>query len=112
MGKRLLALGLVTEIDGAALAAYCQTWARWLDAEQQISQRGTVWKLTNTHGQPYIIQSPYLQVANKALEQMMRFLVEFGMSPASRSRVRATPPGGVEEDPLEEFLRGNERRVG
>lgn len=103
IGQKLLTLGLVTEMDRAALAAYCQVYARWVEAEEQIQKHGTVWKLTTKAGTPWVQQSPYLQVANKALEQMMRYLVEFGMSPASRSRVHALPL--IDEDnPAEEFF--------
>ena len=33
------------------------------------------------------IQSPYLNIAKKALAQMREFLSEFGMSPSSRGQV-------------------------
>ena len=32
VSKQLYDLGLLTHIDRAALAAYCQGWAMWLDA--------------------------------------------------------------------------------
>ncbi len=76
-------LGLVTEIDRAALAAYCQCYGRWVQAEEQLKAEGLIIK-TSTG---YPIQSLYLSIANKALEQMKKFLVEFGMTPSSRTRV-------------------------
>jgi P27 family predicted phage terminase small subunit len=82
-GKRLLACGLVTAIDTAALAAYCTAWARWVDAEQHLARFGVVIKSPNG----YPVQSPYLAIANKAMEQLMKALTEFGMSPSSRARV-------------------------
>jgi hypothetical protein len=39
----------------------------------------------------YPIQSPYVSVASKALEQMPKLLTEFGMTPSSRGRINATP---------------------
>ena len=91
MGKRLLALGLMTEIDKAALSAYCTAWARHVEAEQALQQYGMV-LVSKDGGVAY--QSPYLSIANKALEQMMKCLVEFGMSPSSRSRVSAASESG------------------
>jgi phage terminase small subunit len=44
-----------------------------------------------------------VQVANGALKQMRAFLVEFGLTPASRSRVTVTTP--EEKDPYSEFLK-------
>ena len=88
----LMRLGLLTEIDRAALAAYCQTYARWIEAEQHIAQLGLVVKAPRTG---YPIQNPYLPIANKALEHMRNFLTEFGMTPASRSRIIAGAGGGA-----------------
>jgi P27 family predicted phage terminase small subunit len=55
----------------------------------------------------YPIQNPYLGISNTALENIRRFLIEFGMSPASRSKLRITIKDSDEEDPLAEFLRPN-----
>jgi P27 family predicted phage terminase small subunit len=76
-------LGLLTEIDRAALAMYCEAWNRWVDAEEALKEYGVMVKSPN--GFP--MQSPYLAVANKAMEQMRALLAEFGMSPASRTRI-------------------------
>jgi P27 family predicted phage terminase small subunit len=76
-------LGLATMLDRAALAGYCQSWARWIEAEQQLKRYGAIVKAPT--GYPML--SPYLHVANMALKQMREFLVEFGMSPAARTRV-------------------------
>src|SRR3972149_9191524 len=82
IGRKLLACGLLTEIDGAALALYSQAWARWIEAEGNLVRYGTGIKAPSG----YPIASPYLSIANKAMDQMARVLVEFGMSPSSRSR--------------------------
>jgi P27 family predicted phage terminase small subunit len=99
MGRKLRAFGLVTVIDKAALAAYCQAWGRWVEAEQQLRKYGPVIK--SPSGFP--IQSPYLTIANKAMEQMTRMLVEFGMTPSSRSRV-ATVKTQPKEDRKARFF--------
>jgi len=49
------------------------------------------------------MQNPYLAIANKALSNVGKFLVEFGMSPSSRTRISATTAGPT--DQLEEFLK-------
>jgi len=41
--------------------------------------------------------SPWLSITNKALEQLRGFAAEFGMTPATRSRVEALPvPMGMD----------------
>jgi P27 family predicted phage terminase small subunit len=109
IGRKLLACGLMTEIDGTALALYCQAWARWIEAEANLVRYGTVIKAPSG----YPIASPYLSIANTAMAQMARLLVEFGMSPSSRSRVVVAPspaafeplPERDEDDPRLRILR-------
>lgn len=99
MVKLLLPLKLISEVDRAALAAYCQAWARWIDAEQHIQRDGMV--VSTDKGN--LIQSPYVGIANSAMKQMRAFLVEFGMTPSSRSRVSV--PTDDDADPYENFRR-------
>lgn len=90
--------GLLSPIDRAVLAAYCQAFGRWAEAEEALKTHGPLVK--SPSGFPMV--SPYLTVANKAFEQMAKMAVEFGMSPSSRSRVKAEKP--VKESPVTQFL--------
>lgn len=99
MVKLLLGLRLLTEIDRAALAGYCQAWARWIEAEGKIRTEG----MTIETDKGNLIQSPYVGIANQAMKQMRAFLIEFGMTPSSRSRV--STPATDEGDPYEQFRR-------
>lgn len=49
------------------------------------------------------VQSPFLAIANKALEQMTKLMIEFGMTPSSRTRVHAIG-AEKEADPMDAFL--------
>jgi P27 family predicted phage terminase small subunit len=99
IGKELRAVGLLTVVDRAALAAYCTVYARWIDAEEQIQKFGTVIKSPKS-GFP--IANPYVGVSNTALDLMRKFCVEFGLTPASRTRLQVEPASGT--DPFEEFM--------
>ena len=79
-------LNLLTALDRAALAAYCGAFALWAEATAAIQQFGTMVK--SPTGFP--IQSPYVSIANRQAEIMMRIASEFGFTPASRSRI-STP---------------------
>lgn len=87
VAKQLREAGVLTAIDSAALALYCEAFARWRDATDKVTRYGSVVKTPN--GFP--VQSPYLAIANKAHEQMTKLLVEFGMTPSSRTRVSKAP---------------------
>jgi P27 family predicted phage terminase small subunit len=81
--------GLITKLDRAAFAGYCLAWSRWVDAEVKLREFGAVLK-SPTKGFP--ILSPYFTIANIAMKQMHAFLCEFGMSPASRTRIETDEP--------------------
>ncbi|PUB82424.1 MAG: phage terminase small subunit P27 family [gamma proteobacterium symbiont of Ctena orbiculata] len=79
-------LGLISQLDRAALAAYCQAYGRWVMAEnkmQSLGDRGLVAHTPNGFEQ----MSVWLQISNRAQEQMHKFMAEFGMTPSARSRV-------------------------
>ena len=46
---------------------------------------------------------PYLTVADQALEMMRKFLVEFGLTPSARSRIKL-PEGNGAADEFDLFL--------
>ena len=76
-------MGVLTILDRAALAAYCVAYGRWVEAEEKLRETPALVKTPSG----YVQQSPWLTVANKQLELMARYMSEFGMTPASRSRV-------------------------
>jgi len=90
--------GLLTEMDRAQLALYCDAWGRLVEAQRQLAEFGVV--LRSPKGYP--IQNPHLAIANKASEQVQKSLVEFGMSPLSRARVKTSKP--PEESAFQKFL--------
>ena len=81
----LAILRIVTNLDRAALAAYCGAYAMWAEATQAIQTYGSMIK--SPTGFP--MQSPYVSMANRQAEIMMRISSEFGFTPASRSRLQA-----------------------
>jgi P27 family predicted phage terminase small subunit len=109
----LAACNVLTQADRAALAAYCVQWARWVDAEGKLNASGPVLKdpdeldaegRVTKRGKMY--RNPYLGVANEALVLMHSFLSDFGLSPASRSRIKPQNAAAA-ADPMAEFLSPN-----
>lgn len=94
MSKELYKLGLLTKIDKAGLAGYCQAWSDWVRALEQLKIEPRIFKSPNG----YPILSPWIAVANKANEQLRAYLSEFGLTPSSRTRLSATPPTSSGED--------------
>ncbi|MFM0263114.1 phage terminase small subunit P27 family [Paraburkholderia sediminicola] len=95
----LRAAGLLTALDAIALGLYCEAFARWQYANEQIVKLGPVVK----GAAGYSVKSPFVAVANTAYEQMTRMLCEFGMTPSSRSRVTAMKPDDT--SPYAQFVK-------
>ena len=66
----------------------------------------------------YLQQNPWLNVANKALEQMRQFYAEYGLTPAARSRLRVMttlidqPHKQPEPEPPAEPVKPHQPNVG
>ena len=88
MAPQLASLRILTQLDRAALAAYCGAYAMWAEATEAIQKYGTMVKSPTG----YPVQSPYVAIANRQAEIMMRIAAEFGFTPASRSRIAAPQP--------------------
>ena len=104
LSKQLEAIGVLTEVDQAAFASYCQAYARWKEAELFITQHGSIFKTPSG----YVQQVPQVSIAQQNLKIMQSFCSDFGLTPATRSRIIAG--SGVEdiaaEDPMEALLQG------
>ena len=91
----LYAAGLMTELDRAALAAYCAAYGRWAQSERAINtmagKDGMNAALLIKTKEGNAIQNPLVGIANKARNDVVRFAAEFGMTPSARTRVTATP---------------------
>lgn len=81
----LARLEVLTESDVSALEAYCKYWSMWKDATKYIQKWGMVLKAKD--GEVPVI-SPYIKIADKAMMHCRAFLIEFGLTPSSRSKVR------------------------
>lgn len=106
MVAELIPLGVLTRIDRAALAAYCQAWSRWVRAEQELAKYGAV---LASRDKKWVGVSPYLTVCQAALKTMQHFLAEFGLTPSSRSRVQVGAPADPTRGALADFAQGRKR---
>jgi P27 family predicted phage terminase small subunit len=95
----LARLGLLAKVDRALIAAYCQCWARYVEAQKDIAENGS----TFTTDKGYEGPRPSVGIATKTLEKLSMLSAKFGFTPSDRSRLRA--PEVERKDPFEEFLR-------
>lgn len=104
----LYAAGLMTDLDRAALAAYCAAYGRWAQAERAINRMAgkdelnSALMIKTSNGNA--IQNPLVGIANKAKSDMVRYATEFGMTPSARSRVTATSNDNQKENKADSYF--------
>lgn len=106
MAQELYKLKLLSKIDRAALAAYCQAWAIFNSAVETLNDMAARDELS--HGvmiktkSGNVIQNPVVGTINKAARDMVRFASEFGMTPSARARIAVAD--SLSENPLAKLL--------
>jgi P27 family predicted phage terminase small subunit len=98
MAPLLAEMGVLSRVDGPALATYCQHYSRWVKAEAKLSAG----ELAVKGAKGNLVISPFIRIAAAAMAAMARMLVEFGCTPSSRSRVKSQST--AKADPMTTFL--------
>lgn len=80
--------GLISHMDRAALAAYCEAYATWRAASEALQEHG----MTQTTETGYIAPRPEVGIRNNAWRTMKQYLALFGLSPADRASLDMPEP--------------------
>jgi P27 family predicted phage terminase small subunit len=91
--------GLISHMDMAELAIYCSAYSENAAAEKRVQEEGTY--VMNRFDEEVV--APWVGVREKAQQKMHTFLRQFGMTPASRSGVKAVKK--EPDNPLAQFLK-------
>jgi P27 family predicted phage terminase small subunit len=94
------AAGMLTVVDQAALAAYCQAWAELKLTTQIVDTEGRTIQEPIQSAKGEIVghklkAHPAVRLQRDAFARVKSFLQEFGFSPASRARVGASGVTGA-----------------
>jgi P27 family predicted phage terminase small subunit len=88
VGNELIAKRLLSEVDLTAFTGYCLNVSRMVKAEREVQTKGLVYM---TEFGPKA--RPEVMIARQASAEALKFAKEFGLTPASRTRVEI-PSGG------------------
>ena len=86
-------LELVREIDGAALRACCESFARYRTAVRMRQQQGILAMTSQGQG-----VAPWVRVEESAGKEFRAWAAEFGLTPAAEAKLATTGAGDAEED--------------
>jgi len=100
--------GVITEAEADLLAVYCEAYAQWVQALEEMRPKTGEGGLRtggltvlNDKGTP--VRNPMLKVADDAVKTMLRCQAELGMTPSARARLSV---GAQVGDALDSFLNG------
>jgi P27 family predicted phage terminase small subunit len=114
----LLKLGLLTEVDGVAFAAYCMAYAAVIRINKAmracgykvLAEKHSFLEKKSSEGRSdemmavEVKANPLIVQQRHALQTLRFWSLEFGLTPSSRGRMNI--PGLKEDDPQESFLDG------
>jgi P27 family predicted phage terminase small subunit len=93
VAPELWVLGLLTVLDTACLAAYCQAYSRWREAEEALA------RMAARDGQMHAMliktqagdarRNPLIKISADAAADMVRYAGEFGLTAVARNRLAA-----------------------
>lgn len=87
--KMLDRMGILTVVDGGALARYCVLWQRWLVSERFLKTYGHQYEIKGRGGQIVYKAYPELKAAQGLFAELRRLEQEFGLTPSARTRISA-----------------------
>lgn len=103
----LVQIGVLTQIDVFAFTRYIEYLDEYMQAQDRLRDMKNAFLLPmkNKRGDTYLAINPLLYVKNHASNQLLKLEQQFGLTPASRSRIIAIAQGiggfGDEEDPYD-----------
>lgn len=95
-------MGILTKVDGNALSRYCRLWQRWRKAEDFIEEHGDQYPVKDKKGNTVSFRIfPSARIATTLSAELRRLEQEFGLTPASRTRIseEATQAGASVSEP-------------
>jgi P27 family predicted phage terminase small subunit len=95
LAKPLTLQGILTMADVAAFACYCESWATFKRATEELSVAGDI--VSTRDG---MRPSPYHRIRNAAFDHLKTFACQFGLTPSARTKIVAPAT-----DPDNEFTR-------
>lgn len=102
--KALINAGVFEAVDLQMLIAYCQSYGLYLEIEERLAgDLGNRLQNIETKFGEKTEVAPLQKISADVLKRSQSLAAEFGMTPASRSKVSASMPN--EEDPFTEYMR-------
>jgi len=98
VGKTLMSIGIMSDLERAHLAGYCQSWSEWVVATIAVQEIGTVYKKAD--GTPGL--NPHIRLAREAYERWLKAAAILGIGTSNRVGLKVDKPRSASK--AEKFL--------
>lgn len=106
LGEQLVGFGVLTEMDGKALEMLVDAYVDYRQIKEAMSKDTAAREIKTTKGDIRFKASDLLGESREARKEIRGWLQEFGMTPASRTKVSVRAP--EDDDPLSEILKSRD----
>ena len=89
-------LEILKPIDAGMLTLLCETWNIWKTAQAIVAKEGLT--ATNSQGR---VRHPALAIMDESARRYQSLAAEFGLSPASESKLASKGPSGDDDNPFQ-----------
>lgn len=93
LAPELARSGLLTVLDQAAFALYCETYAQWLECQRALAELGRTYITVSGR----LVERPEVEMARKYGRLVRELGAEFGLTPGGRARLSLPDPNAVDE---------------
>jgi P27 family predicted phage terminase small subunit len=104
LSEILVGMAVLTKADRTALEMLCDAYGEYRQARAYIQEHGLTYETTGKDGTTMYRAYPQVAIASDAYKRIRSMMTEFGLTPASRSKVAAQ--GEEQEDPLAKYMNG------
>lgn len=87
LAPQLEGMGVLTQVDGAALARYCQMWDQWRRYQKVLAKEGDITKAVDANGNEQLRLRPEVAESRRLSMELLRLEKEFGLTPAARAHL-------------------------
>lgn len=98
-------MGVLTEADVFALERLCDCYADILACRELIERDGRTYSTIDQNGNTLVKNNPAVNQLRAADAQFKSYLVEFGLTPAARTKLEVNNPDGDDKkDPIGSYF--------
>ena len=85
--SHLHSMGLLSQIDDTALELLAMAYQEWYSAELKLQKEGRIYETFSSNGAKVLKAHPAAAQSADAWRRIRMMLIEFGLTPASRSKL-------------------------